>query len=191
MSLARESETTEQSVRGGPQTGRSGKKYDRDHMGYTQKVTNFLRTQGRRPSQQSDFPDRAYRQFWTLHIIYKISLFNLPYFLSLLLDSFNDSSFVLVCNYIKCSHAIMSLARESETTEQSVRGGPQTGRSGKKYDRDHMGYTQKVTNFLRTQGRRPSQQSDFPDRAYRQFWTLHIINQILLFNLFFISYFTT
>ena len=27
-----------------PLTGRSGKKYDRDHMGYTQKVTNFLRT---------------------------------------------------------------------------------------------------------------------------------------------------
>ncbi len=56
--------------------------------------------------------------------------------------------FVLEKNIIVPMRLTEKRGKQSQWVES--RGGPSPTQEGRKYDRDHMGYTQKVTSFSRT-----------------------------------------
>ena len=79
-----------------------------------------------------------YRSQPSLNFIHLIYLF---------LILFHFCSLLIIKYYIPM-HLKVERGKRSQWVES--RGGPSPTPEGRKYDRDHMGYTQKVTSFSRT-----------------------------------------
>src|SRR3569623_3122117 len=93
-------------------------------------------------------------------------MFNLLISLISISNSYQRSAFVCsLKNIIVPMRLSEKRGKQSQLVES--RGGPSVAISTEKYDRYHMGYTQKVTSFSRTYVRRHSQETDFPALAYR------------------------